>query len=136
MRVFLDRVTNSDPTTFVTSFAVWAMCMGVGLVVTNDFYALSPSWVIVQHYIPNDTVLGWMMLVDSVLLLLAVRFQRESYRTVITLCSSLLWGLLGMAVLLAAYRNHIASPTGLFCVWCSLQGLFAVGRWTVDDYGG
>ncbi len=134
MRTLIGRITNSDPTTFVTTFAVWALLLGTALIWTENYYNLSPGWDLIRVYIHSDTVLGWMMVIDAALLIAAVRFQRDSYRTVITLCSGLLWGLLGIALTYSAYQKHILSVVGIFSLWCSMQAIFAVGRWQQAEY--
>lgn len=116
----------------MAAFAAWAACVGFGLMGTDDFFRVSPTWIGLKNLNPNDTAWGILMMWDACLLMLAVRIANTAFRATITLFSSILWGCVGMSLCYYGYMNNIVSIIGPFSILCSIQGFFAVGIWTSE----
>jgi hypothetical protein len=129
VRVLLRRLATRDPTTFIGTFAAWALSLGLGLILTHDAFSYNPAWDGLRSINPRDTIWGIVFVADGLLLLLALRASKLPHRAAITLFSSVMWCLVATSMLYCSIRAGIFSSVGTFSLWCSVQGGMAVERW-------
>lgn len=136
MRVFLRRLTSHDPTTFIGTFAAWAISCGCSLLFTDDGLARSPVWTGLREISPSETLWGSLMVADGLLLFVAIRARRIPFRAAITLFSATLWLLIGVSITITGYRIGLFTVVGPFSIWCGVLAWFAVTRWMVYPANG
>jgi len=129
MRVFIRRLTKSDPTTFVTSFAVWSIVVGTALAGPHNLFTIWPSWQALEEIYNNDNAWGWLMISDGIMLLVSIRWAIPTVRATITLFSAVLWFVIGGAMLASGYQHGYISTIGLYSVICAVMATLATEQW-------
>lgn len=135
MRVLLRKIVRIDPTTFVITFGMWCMICGVSLILPGNLFEYSPAWASLQAIHADDTTWGWAMAIDGMLLVASARMNKVPQRAAISAFSAIMWFLLGVSMLVDAYKSGFISIVGAYAVWGAVCCIFAVERWVYDTVG-
>lgn len=125
------RFFTGRPTSFIGAFAVWAMTVGMSLVLPGNGFELSPAWASLQVFQVQDHVWGSVMMLNGMIILYTMRLTNKVVISSVSLVSAIMWLLLGMSMVVNAYKAGFLSVVGAFSVWCALQALIDMDQWVI-----
>lgn len=120
---------NNNPSTAVLWFGLWSLINGVGLMWPGSMFNVNKTWARLQAIHASDFEWGVLMTVVGIALVCSVYMRSMALRSSICLFSGVMWGLLGLSMVVSGFEHNIFSIIGLYSLWCAGNAISAMSWW-------
>lgn len=133
MRGLSKTIYKHSPMTPILWFGVWSVVNGIGLMWPGSMFNVNKTWARLQAIHASDFEWGVLMFIIGVALIASLYIRSMALRSTICLFASVMWGLLGLSMVVSGYDYGIFSIIGLYSLWCAINAILAMSWWIYHE---